>query len=68
MLMDDARPGRSSTSTTDENVEEAKKIVTENRRIVIGETAVEVGYISSRHVIFSNVLSMKRVATKFVPK
>ena len=28
-----ARPGRPSTSTTDENVEEVKKIVMENRRI-----------------------------------
>jgi len=28
---DDARPGRPSTSTTDETVEEVKKIVMENR-------------------------------------
>lgn len=40
---DDARPGRPSTSTTDENVEEVKKIVMENRRITIREVAEDVG-------------------------
>jgi len=40
---DDARPGRPSTSTTDENVEEVKKIVMENRRITIREVAENVG-------------------------
>ena len=66
---DDARPGRPSTSTTDENVEEVKKIVMENRRITIREVAEDVGIsVGSCHAIFSDVLDMKRVAVKFVPK
>ncbi|XP_018051304.1 PREDICTED: putative uncharacterized protein FLJ37770 [Atta colombica] len=66
---DDARPGRPSTSTTDENVEEVKKIVMENRRITIREIAEDVGIsVGSRHAIFSDLLDMKRVAAKFVPK
>ena len=32
---DNARPGRPSTSTTNENTEAVKKIVMENRRITI---------------------------------
>lgn len=66
---DDARPGRPSTSTTDENVEAVKKIVMENRRITIREVAEDVGIsVGSCHAIFSDVLGMKRVAAKFVPK
>ena len=34
---DDARPGRPSTSTTDENIEALKKIVVDNRRMTIRE-------------------------------
>jgi len=65
---DDARSGRPSTSITDENVEEVKKIVMENRRItreVVEDVSISVG---SYHTIFSDVLGMKRVAAKFVPK
>ena len=53
---DDARPGRSSTSTTNEKTEAVKKIVMENRRFTIS------------HTIFSDILGLKRVAAKFVPK
>ena len=66
---DDARPGRPSTSTTDENVEAVKNIVKKNRRITIREVAEDVGIsVGSCHEIFSDVLGMKRVAAKFVPK
>ncbi|XP_025262232.1 protein GVQW3-like [Camponotus floridanus] len=66
---DDARPGRPSTSTTDDNVEAVKKIVMENRRIIIREVAEDVGIsVGSCHAIFSGVLGMQRVAAKFVPK
>ena len=66
---DDERPGRLSTSTIDENVEKMKKMVMNDRRIIIREVADEVGIsIGSCHEIFSNVLGMKRVAAKFVPK
>ena len=65
---DDARPGCPSMSTIDENVEEVKKIVMENRRITIREVA-DVGIsVGSCHAIFSDVLGMKRVTVKFVPK
>ncbi|XP_025271347.1 protein GVQW3 [Camponotus floridanus] len=66
---DDARPGRPSTSTTDDNVEAVKKIVMENRRITIREVAEDVGIlVGSCHAIFLGVLGMQRVAAKFVPK
>jgi AraC-like DNA-binding protein len=44
-------------------------MVMNDRRITIREVADEVGIsIGSIHNIFSNVLGMKRVATKFIPK
>ena len=36
---DDARPGRPSMSTTDENMEAVKKMILNNRRITIREIA-----------------------------
>ena len=66
---DDERPGRPSTSTTDDNVETMKKMIMENRRITIREVADEVGIsFGSCQAIFTDVLGMKRVAAKFVPK
>ena len=64
---DDERPGR--PSTTDENVEKVKEMIMNDRRITIREVADDIGLsIGSCHEIFSNVLGMKRVAAKFVPK
>lgn len=66
---DEPRSGRPSTSTTDENVGEVKKMVLANRRITVREVAEDVGIsIGSCHAIFSDVLGMRRVAAKFVPK
>ena len=66
---DDERPGRPSKSTTDKNVERVKEMVMNDSRITIREAADDVGIsIDSWHEIFSNVLGMKRVAAKFVPK
>ena len=63
---DDERP---NTSTTDENVEKVKEMVMNDRRFTITECADDVSIsIGSCHEIFSNVLGMKRVAAKFVPK
>ena len=57
------------TSTTDENVEKVKEMVMNDRRITIREVADDVGIsIGSSHEIFSNMLGMKLVAAKFVPK
>ena len=36
---DDARPGRPNTSTTDENIEAVKKMILDNRRIVLERLA-----------------------------
>ena len=68
-MNDDARPGRPSTSTTNENTEAVKKIVMENRRNTIREVAEDGGIsVGSCHPIFSDILGLKRVAAKFVPK
>ena len=41
----------------------------ENRRITIREVAEDVGIsVGSCHAIFSDILGLKRVAAKFVPK
>ncbi|XP_032688012.1 protein GVQW3-like [Odontomachus brunneus] len=66
---DEERAGRPSTSTTDENIDEVKKIVLTNRRITVREVAEDLNIaIGSCHSIFTNDLGMKRVAAKFVPK
>ena len=66
---DNARPGRPSTSTTNENTEAVKKIGMENRRISIREVAENVGIsVGSCNAIFSDILGLKRVAAKFVSK
>ncbi|MCP6711290.1 helix-turn-helix domain-containing protein, partial [Klebsiella pneumoniae] len=66
---DEPRSGRPSTSTTDENVEEVKKIVLGNRRITIREIADDIGIsFGSCQSILTGVLDMRRVSAKFVPK
>ena len=40
---DDARSGRPSTSTTDENIEAVKNMILDNRRITNREVADDVG-------------------------
>jgi len=42
----DERPGRLSTSTTDENVEKVKKIIMNDSQITIKEIADDVGIIN----------------------
>ncbi|KAG5307215.1 SETMR methyltransferase, partial [Acromyrmex insinuator] len=64
---DEERAGRLSTSTTDENIDEVKKIVLGNRRITVREVAEDLNIsIGSCHSIFTNDLGMRRVAAKFV--
>ncbi|PNF37233.1 hypothetical protein B7P43_G00377 [Cryptotermes secundus] len=61
-VADDERPGRPSTSTTDENVEKVKAMIMNDRRITIREVADDVGIsIGSCHEIFSNVLVQRRL-------
>ena len=53
----------------DENIEAVKKIILGNRRITIREAADDVGIsFGSCQAIFTDVLGMKLVAAKIVPK
>ena len=64
---DDVRPGRPSTSTTDDNIEAVKKIILDNRLICIIEVADDVGILfGSWQAIFTDVLGMKRATAKIV--
>ena len=66
---DDARPGRLSTSTTDENIEAVKTMILDKRRISIREVADDVGItFGSRQAIFMDVLDMKHGSVNIVPK
>ena len=66
---DEERAGRPSTSTTDENIDEVKKIVLFNRRIIVREVAEDLNIsIGSCHSIFTNAMGTTRVVAKFVPK
>ena len=57
---DDARPGRPSTSITDENVEKIKAIMLANRRITIRDVAGGIGILyGSCEAIFTNVFEHK---------
>ena len=68
-VSDDFRPGRPSTSTTDENTEAVKKIILDNRRTTIREFADDVGIsFGTCQAIFTDVLGMKRATAKIVPK
>ena len=66
---DDAPPGRPSISTTDENIEAAKKMILNNRRITVREIADDVAIsFGSCQAIFPDILDVKSAAAKFVPK
>ena len=61
--------GRPSTSTTDENIGEVKKIVLANHQITVREVNEDLNIsIGSCHLIFTEDLGMKQFAVKFVPK
>ena len=60
-MNDEGRAERPSTSTTDENINEVKKIVLVNRRITVREVAENLNIsIGSWHSIFTNDLFMTR--------
>ena len=62
-IKSDARPGRPSTSTTDENIEAVKKIILNNRRITIREVADGVGISSAyakQFLRMFNALNMRQ--------
>ena len=57
-------------AATDENIEENKQMILDNRRITIREDVADDVFIlfGSCQVIFMQVLGMKRTATKIVSK
>ena len=66
---DDGCSGRSSSTTTDENIETGNKLILDNRRIIIRGVADDVDIsFGACQAIFTNVLSMKRVAAKIFSK
>ena len=65
---DNACSGRSSTSTTDENIEAVKKMILDNHRITIREVAEDIGIsFGSCQAIFTDVLGMIHAPAKIVP-
>ncbi len=65
-LPHDRRP---ATSINEENVEKVKKIVLENRRVTEREIASELNISNgSAHSIIHDVLGMRRVSARLVPK
>ena len=66
---DDDRPGRLRTSTTYENIKAVRKMILNNRRIIIRGLTDDVGIsFGSCQAIFVDVLGMKRTAVKIVPR
>ncbi|XP_032682930.1 protein GVQW3-like [Odontomachus brunneus] len=63
------RSGRPSTSNTDENVKKVKEMVLENRHTSLREMSSELGiaYGTAQHIVV-DVLGMRRVAARLVPK
>ncbi|XP_061382626.1 protein GVQW3-like [Danaus plexippus] len=61
------RAGRPSTSTTNEKIDEVKKLLLANCRINLREIAEDLG-IGSCHSILIDNLGMRRITAKFVPK
>ncbi|KOC58774.1 Putative uncharacterized protein FLJ37770, partial [Habropoda laboriosa] len=68
-VQDLPRSGRPSTISTDENIEKIKKTVIENRRLSVREVAreLEMSHMSVRNIL-TEVLGMRRVAARLVPK
>jgi len=65
--MDAERSGRPSTSTTDENLEEAKAIILTDRRVTIDEIALQLG-ISTAYSLVHDILGFHKVAARWVPR
>lgn len=68
-LKDEERAGRPSTSITDSNVEDARAMILENRRVTIDEMAnhFEISH-GSAYDIIHNRLGFRRVCARWVPK
>jgi len=68
-IEDDHRPGRPSTSKTNDTITLVRNKIRNDRRLTVREVANEVGIsIGTCHSILSDELGMKRVSAKLVPK
>jgi len=68
-VKDNERPGRPSTSKTNETVALVREIIRNNRRLTIREVAEDVGISYGWcQEILTKELSMSRIAAKFVPR
>jgi len=66
---DDARSGRPSTSSGNENIDRVRSLVLSDRRLTVRMTAEELGLgKSSVHTILTEHLDMKKVCAKIVLK
>ncbi|XP_037959096.1 protein GVQW3-like [Teleopsis dalmanni] len=69
VIKDLPRSGRPSTSNTEKNVAKIKKFVLEDRRMTERESARNLNISNgSVHHILHNILGMRRVAARPVPK
>ena len=66
---DDARPGRPSTSTADENIEAVMKMLLDSRWITIRDDDADIGIsFGLCEAICTDILGIKRAAAKIFPK
>ena len=67
--IDDERFGRPVSSSTPEMIERVRQIIREDRRRTIDEVSMLVGIsYGNCHIILTEDLKMRRVASKFVPR
>jgi histone-lysine N-methyltransferase SETMAR len=68
-ICDEQRPGRPSTSVTDENVGRADALIRENRRISVEDLSSELDVsIGSAHKIVTDVLKYHKLCARWVPR
>ena len=68
-VKDNERPGRPSTSKTNETVARVREIIRNNRQLTIREVIEDVGIsYDSCQEILTKELGMSRIAAKFVPR
>ncbi|VVC27926.1 Hypothetical protein CINCED_3A016694 [Cinara cedri] len=68
-IEDDHRPGRPSTSKTNDTITLVRNKIRNDRRLTVREVANEIGIsIGTCHSILSDELGMKRMSEKLVPK
>jgi len=68
-IKDDPKSGRPSTSVDDDHIEIMLAVILQNRCLAVREVAKEIGLCkSSCHLILTDKLKIRHVATKFMPR